>query len=140
MLGTPEYMAPEQAALDQEAIDTRADVYSLGVILYELLCGELPFPSQMLRGVGWVEIQRVLAEDEPPKPSTKLSSAGEQATEFAHRRRSSLAGLTRGLRGDLDWIVLKAMAKELEQRYEPVAGRRPRAAMPSATAIAARAC
>ena len=118
ILGTPEYMAPEQAAFDDVSIDTRADIYSLGVILYELLSGELPFTSQELRAAGWLEVQRKLTQDEPPKPSTKLATHGRLAGELAQRRRTTLQGLARELRGDLDWIVLKAIAKEPERRYD----------------------
>ncbi|MBK8978192.1 MAG: protein kinase [Planctomycetes bacterium] len=118
ILGTPEYMAPEQAAQDHEAIDTRADVYSLGVILYELLAGELPFPSRELRRAGWLEIQRRLREDEPPRPSARLTNTGgEHGSACARNRRTSVRDLARELRGDLDWVVLKAMAKEPERRY-----------------------
>jgi len=107
ILGTPEYMAPEQAAAEGEAIDTRADIYSLGVVLYELLSGELPFSSEELRRAGWGEIHRILSEEEPAKPSTKITTTGQPSSELARRRRVTPHALTRAVRGDLDWIVLK---------------------------------
>ena len=121
ILGTPEYMAPEQARMDDEAIDTRADIYSLGVILYELLSGELPFSSTQLRGHGWTEMQRILSEQEPLKPSTRLTSSTREIDAAAISRRTPRATLARLLRRDLDWIVLKALAKEPERRYDSAA-------------------
>ncbi|MBK8979472.1 MAG: protein kinase [Planctomycetes bacterium] len=118
ILGTPEYMAPEQAAGDGEVVDIRADVYSLGVMLYELLTAELPFSTQELRRAGALEALRWIREKDPPKPSTKLPSRRDAATECAQKRRSSLAALSRALKGDLDWIAMRAMAKEPERRYD----------------------
>jgi serine/threonine protein kinase/formylglycine-generating enzyme required for sulfatase activity len=122
LVGTPEYMSPEQAGGNPLAIDTRTDVYSLGVLLYELLAGALPFESRELRAAGLLEMQRRIREDEPPKPSTKITTLGEGASGFARVRNTSLAGLAKALRGDLDWIVLKAIAKEPERRYESANG------------------
>ncbi len=117
VVGTPEYMSPEQAAGETRRIDTRTDVYSLGVILYELLVGALPFPMAELREAGLAAIQRVLGEVEPPKPSTRLSTLGATAGECATRRQTTIESLRRELTTDLDWVVLKAMAKEPERRY-----------------------
>ena len=92
-MGTPEYMAPEQADPSNEDVDTRADVYSLGVMLYQLLVGELPFSAKELRRAGLMEMQRVLREVEPPKPSTKLTTLGGQTTHHAAQLRVSAIAL-----------------------------------------------
>ena len=122
ILGTPEYMSPEQAAGDGEVIDSRADVYSLGVMLYELLSGELPFTTQRLKKAGALEAMRIIREVEPPKPSTKLVSTQDLASVLCAQRRTSIGTLSRALRGDLDWVVMCAMAKEPERRYETPTG------------------
>ncbi len=117
-VGTPEYMAPEQADPTNQDIDTRADVYSLGVMLYEVLCGQLPFPGAQLRNAGLLEMRRILREVDPPKPSTKITKLGASAVEVAKARRVSLPALQKALAGDLDWVVLKALEKERNRRYE----------------------
>ncbi len=116
-LGTPEYMSPEQAEMSGLDVDTRADVYSLGVMLYELLTGSLPFPPEELRRLSVAELQRQLREVEPPRPSRRLLAPGTDAGEIARRRRTDPHALTRTLAHDLDWIVLKAMDKDRTRRY-----------------------
>jgi len=117
LVGTPEYMSPEQADLAVVDIDTRTDVYSLGVVLYELLAGALPFESSRLRQAGFDEIRRIIREEEPPKPSTKISGSGAASDEWARSRRTNAGSLARQLSGDLDWITLKALDKAPNRRY-----------------------
>ena len=122
MIGTPEYMSPEQADPTGEDIDTRSDVYSLGVILYELLSGVTPLDPRELRSKAYREQQRIIAETEPPAPSTRLSTAASgdsaHAARVADRRRVQLPELVRSLRRELEWIPLKAMRRERQERYQ----------------------
>jgi serine/threonine protein kinase/WD40 repeat protein len=117
LIGTPEYMSPEQAEMGGLNVDTTTDIYSLGIVLYELLVGALPFDPARLRAAGYGEIQRIIRDEEPLRPSTRLSGLGVTAAEIASRRRTDVPTLRRELKGDLDWVTLKAMDKDRTRRY-----------------------
>jgi eukaryotic-like serine/threonine-protein kinase len=122
-IGTPAYMSPEQAKMSGLDIDTRSDIYSLGVLLFELLTGRTPFDAKRLMEAGFDEIRRIIREEDPPRPSTKLSTldAAEQ-TAVADRRHSEPPKLIHLVRGDLDWIVMKTLEKDRNRRYETANG------------------
>jgi WD40 repeat protein/serine/threonine protein kinase len=117
-VGTPLYMSPEQADLSGVDVDTRSDIYSLGVLLYELLTGTTPFDSKTLKDAAFDEMRRMIREDEPPRPSLRLSSLGDTRTTVADARCSETKRLSSKLKGELDWIVMKALEKDRKRRYE----------------------
>ena len=117
IIGTPAYMSPEQASMSRSDVDTRSDVYSLGVLLYELLTGATPIETSRLQDAGYAGIERLIREVEPPRPSSRLSTLGDSATTVAANRATDPKHLCRLLAGDLDWIVMKALEKDRSRRY-----------------------
>jgi eukaryotic-like serine/threonine-protein kinase len=122
MLGTPEYMSPEQAEMSALGVDTRSDIYSLGVLLYELLTGNTPLSHKRVREAAYGEIIRLIREEEPPRPSTRLSDSGEALASISAHRHMEPAKLMKLLRGELDWIVMKTLEKDRNRRYETASG------------------
>ena len=122
IVGTPDYMSPEQAVLNPLDVDIRSDIYSLGVLLYELLVGALPHDPARLRQAGVSELQRIIREEEPPSPSSRLVSLGDSSVALLQARQTTRSTLRRELEGELDWIVMKALEKDRTRRYPDVSG------------------
>jgi serine/threonine protein kinase/Tfp pilus assembly protein PilF len=122
MVGTPLYMSPEQAEMSGLDVDTRTDIYALGVLLYELLTGTTPFDSRRLKEAAFDEVRRIIREEEPPKPSTRISALGDTLDTVAARRKTDPRKLSLLMRGDLDWIAMRALEKDRTRRYQTANG------------------
>src|SRR5215218_516527 len=122
LVGTLEYMSPEQAEMSALGVDTRSDVYSLGVLLYELLTGSTPLSRKRVREAAYAEILRMIKEEEPPRPSTRLSDSGAALASISAQRHTEPAKLSKLVRGELDWIVMKCLEKDRNRRYESANG------------------
>ncbi len=122
VVGTLQYMSPEQAELSPLDVDTRADVYALGVLLYELLTGTTPLDKKIIRQAHYLEVLRLIREEEPPRPSTRLTASKETLSNLATQRRTDPGNLKSEVRGELDWITMKCLEKDRTRRYETAAG------------------
>ena len=122
IIGTPLYMSPEQAGMSDLDVDTRSDIYSLGVLLYELLTGSTPVAKEKFRKAAYDEIRRIIRDEEPPKPSTRLSESKDALSLISAQRQTEPAKLTKLVRGELDWIVMKCLEKDRNRRYETASG------------------